>query len=151
MGSVFCTVAITVERYLSVCHPNNECPGKFLLVPTPIIFAIIYNIPKFFELEATPKNNAYGNKSIIPLIGNETYYDDEYQRNVTDVVEDIGYRGTALRLNHWYVVLYVFWSKFLLVEIFPWVTVIVLNICIWRKIKEFKRIRRETLRKDEGK
>ena len=148
VGSVFCTVAVTVERYLSVCHPNMECRGKCLLVPVPIILSIIYNIPKFFELEATPRFDEKGNKNIHQ--SNETFYDDQYQINVTQVVEDIGYRGTALRLNHWYVVLYVFWSKFLLVEIFPWVIVIALNVCIWRKIKEFKRIRRETLRKDEG-
>ena len=125
-----------------------ECRGKCLLVPVPIILSIIYNIPKFFELEATPRFDEKGNKNIHQ--SNETFYDDQYQINVTQVVEDIGYRGTALRLNHWYVVLYVFWSKFLLVEIFPWVIVIALNVCIWRKIKEFKRIRRETLRKDEG-
>ena len=150
VGSVFVTVAITVERYLSVCYPNLECRGKSLLVPIPMIFAIIYNLPKFFELEATPQNDENGNKIINQSINYEIYYDDQYQKNITHVVEDIGYRGTALRLNHWYVVLYVFWSKFLLVDIFPWITVIVLNICIWRKIKDFRRFRRETLRKHDG-
>ena len=147
MGSVFVTVAITVERYLSVCHPNIECCGKCLLVPIPIATAVIYCIPKFFELEAT----SFVDENINQLAKNETYYDDENRLNITETVEDIGYRGTALRLNHWYIVLYVFWSKFLLVDIFPWVTIIVLNVFIWRKIKEFKRIRRETLRKEEGK
>ena len=150
VGSVFVTVAITVERYLSVCYPNLECRGKSLLVPIPMIFAIIYNLPKFFELEATPQNDENGNKIINQSINYEIYYDDQYQKNITHVVEDIGYRGTTLRLNHWYVVLYVFWSKFLLVDIFPWITVIVLNICIWRKIKDFRRFRRETLRKQDG-
>ena len=150
VGSVFITVAITVERYLSVCHPNIECKGKCLLVPVPVILAIIYNIPKFFELETISYNYESTNESNNHFVANETFYDDHNQTYVIHEVEDIGYRGTALRLNHWYVVLYVFWSKFLLVEIIPWVTVIVLNVCIWRKIKEFKRIRRETLRKDEG-
>ena len=147
---MFVTVAITVERYLSVCYPNLQCRGKCLLVPIPVVFAIIYNIPKFFELEATPQNDN-GNKIIHQSSNYKTIYDDQYQKNITQIVEDIGYRGTALRLNHWYVVLYVFWSKFLLVDIFPWVTVIILNIFIWRKIKDFKRIRRETLRKEDGK
>ena len=127
-----------------------NCRGKCLLVPIPVGLAIIYNIPKFFELEATTKNYEKANESNYQLITNETFYDDHNQINLTQEIEDIGYRGTALRLNHWYVVLYVFWSKFLLVEIIPWVTVIVLNVCIWKKIKEFKRIRRETLRKEEG-
>ena len=151
VGSVFVTVAITVERYLSVCYPNIECRGKSLLVPIPLIFAIIYNLPKFFELEATPKNDENGNKIFNQSTNYNIFYEDHYQENITQYVEDIGYRGTALRLNHWYVVLYVFWSKFLFVDILPWVTVIVLNICIWRKIRDFRRFRRETLRKQDGK
>ena len=142
-------MSISVERHLAIGHPTSHTPNKILFW-APILFSIIYNIPKFFELEAIPDNYESTNKSANQFIENGTFYDDRNQVNVKLEVEDIGYRGTALRLNHWYVVLYVFWSKFLLVEIIPWVTVIVLNVCIWRKIKEFKRIRRETLRKDEG-
>ena len=53
VGSVFVTIAITVERYVVVCHRTSEFKGKFLLIPLPIISAILYNIPKFFEIEAT--------------------------------------------------------------------------------------------------
>ena len=162
VGSVFITVSITIERYLSVCRPNSDthCSKPFLL-PVPITFAIIYNIPKFFELETvdTTKNNFIFSK-------NSTYEADDrviennipnaisyaaYDENVTYIVEDLGYRGTTMRLNPWYIVLYVFWSKFLLVDIIPWIMVIILNYCIWKKIQEFQRVRRTALKKEGGK
>ena len=161
VGSVFITVSITIERYLSVCHPTSAHCGKSLLLPIPVAFAIIYNIPKFFELEAIDANvsNAVPNRNdtdinidpITPnsIIENISYAD--YDINVTYIIEDLGYRGTPMRLNPWYTLLYVFWSKFLLVEIIPWVTVIILNYRIWRQIREFQRARRSNLGKESGK
>ena len=49
-----------------------------------------------------------------------------------------GYRTTWLRQNRWYIIFYVFWSKFILVELVPWVSVIVLTICTWRQIRKFQ-------------
>ena len=81
----------------------------------------------------------------------DLYYTDD-SRNITEYYDDdLGYHATALRQNYWYVVLYVFWSKFIIVDIIPWVTVIVLNFCICKQIQEFQRIRRTALGKDSGK
>ena len=53
-ASVYFTMAITLERYLTVCHPfytiSREWPTK-TIVSTISLFAIIYNIPKFFEIK----------------------------------------------------------------------------------------------------
>ena len=99
--------------------------------------AIIYNIPKFFELEtvevvyfnATYDENPMttGASFINGSHGIENDNGVDVVRNETTVVEDLGYRGTPMRLNHWYYVLYVFWSKFLIVELVPWLTLIILN------------------------
>ena len=50
VGSVFLTVSISIERYLNCKYPNEKSVLKSLLVPIPTIFALLYNIPKFFEL-----------------------------------------------------------------------------------------------------
>ena len=51
---------------------------------------------------------------------------------------DKGYRTTWLRNNRWYIIFYVFWSKFILVEIVPWITVIILTTFTWKKIRQFQ-------------
>ena len=53
-GSIYTTMAITIERYITVCHPFfkislNWSPKKYII---PIlIFSWAYNVPKFLELE----------------------------------------------------------------------------------------------------
>ena len=169
VGSVFVTVSVTIERYYSVCQPTSEFRFKWLLIPLPIICAFIYNIPKFFELEMdatdieeveipdkqnlTHDVNALGIKNYIFDNQSDQYYTDDVS-NITeyyDAPDDLGYHATRLRQNYWYVVLYVFWSKFIFVDIIPWVTVIVLNFRICKQIQEFRRIRRTALGKDSGK
>ena len=55
-----------------------------------------------------------------------------------------GLRATPMRSNRWYIIFYSVLSKLLLVEIIPWVAVIVFNYLIWKKIREFQ-ARRERL------
>lgn len=50
VGSVGVTVSIAFERYFSVCQPTTEFTQKYLLGIIPISFALLYNIPKFFEI-----------------------------------------------------------------------------------------------------
>ena len=152
VGSVFITVSIAIERYLSVCQQTSEHRFKSLLIPIAVTSAVIYNIPKFFELETVendPVNTVIANKNYTVSSAKHEQLNNISKEN--EVLEELGYRGTPLRLNHWYYVLYVFWSKILFVEIIPWITVIILNFCIWRKIKEFQRTRRALLRKEDGK
>ena len=144
---------------------SSETRFKSILVGFPIFFAITYNIPRFFELETIPRffelettiNDTYfSNKAAIN--GSEIYYNSEEfvgvnnitvlvncTLNKTYVVEDLGYGGTLMRQNYLYIVFYIFWSKFIFIELVPWVTVFVLNLMIWKKVREFEAIRRESL------
>ena len=175
VGSVVLTVSITVERYLSVCHPNRDFCVKSLLVPFPVMFAILYSIPKFFELESvevidsqylsnktmTLNEEGYSNMTTAAAGTTPTpFIEVQEGTNYTNfnngsMEEDVlrthlTYRGTKMRLNPWYIIFYVFWSKFLFVEIIPWVTVVILNYRIWRQIQNFKETRRTALGKDDG-
>jgi hypothetical protein len=45
-GSVYVTMAVTVERYFAIVHPLKKFKMKKALLPVAIIFAITYNVPK---------------------------------------------------------------------------------------------------------
>ena len=70
VGSVVLTLSISIERYCSVCHSTCHFRAKSLLLPLPIAFAIIYNVPKFFELKS------------------ETVYESICDTNLTDNPEN---------------------------------------------------------------
>ena len=148
------TLSITIERYCSVCHSTCQFRAKSLLLPLPVAFSIIYNIPKFFELRSEtfhdntmPHEMSTDNQTIMQMI---VSYNDTIS-NYTTPEPSIIIVGTAIRRNPWYIIIYVFWSKFLLVEIVPYVLMIVMNILIWRSIQEFAKIRRNLLGINEGK
>ena len=52
-GSVYCTMAISMERYLTVCHPfytaSTKWSAKRYIIPI-LFISVIYNFTRFFEL-----------------------------------------------------------------------------------------------------
>ena len=162
VGSIYATVSITIERFLSIKRQQNfENRFKSLLVGFPIFFAITYNIPRFFELETTTDNGNYdmtqvldgqqrSNRTKESNDFNETTIAQNCTLNTTYIVEDLGYQGTEMRQNQLYIVLYIFWSKFLFIELIPWVTVFILNLLIWKSVRKFEIIRRTTLGIENG-
>ena len=145
VGSVFLTIAITIERYVNVCHPTTDFKMMRCLIPLPIISAILFNIPKFFEIETIQHSNSTNN---INEIDEQVLMTNDSRGLIK--VENVGYRGTTLRLNYWYIILYVTWSKLLFVEIFPWVIIIALNILIWKRIRQYKSTRMKVFCKNDG-
>ena len=152
VGSVGVTVSISIERYLSICHQNNE--RKSLLVIIPTLFAILYNIPRFFELLACTEsqmNAQIWNNSSITYNSENTTSENGQDATNSSIVEvectPEGLRGTPMRQNRWYIIFYSVVSKLLLVEIIPWITVIVLNYLIWKKIQEFQANRQRVMGK----
>merc|ERR1712051_672304 len=87
---------------------------KKALLPIAIFFAILYNIPKFFEFHT------------IHFSG------DQYQ-----------FYKTTLREDPYYITFYVFWSKVIFMEIIPYILIISLNGCIIRNIVSSFRFRKQ--------
>ena len=48
-GSVYVTMAVTIERYFAIVHPLKDFKIKKALLPIAVLFAIVYNIPKVIQ------------------------------------------------------------------------------------------------------
>ena len=71
-GSVYCTVSISIERYLTVCHPfyiaGKDWPAKLYILPI-IIFSVLYNVSRFFEMRIKynfPNSESINNNHTTP-------------------------------------------------------------------------------------
>ena len=56
VGSVFTTLAVSLESYFAVCHPLwiriRRCPPAMYIILVTV-FAFAFNIPKFLEFEVS--------------------------------------------------------------------------------------------------
>ena len=55
VGSVYVTLAVTFERFHAIICPLRHFRRKKYMLPFCISFAILYNIPKYFELKIEVK------------------------------------------------------------------------------------------------
>jgi len=115
-GSVYFTIAISIERYLLVCKNRRSLERYHVAwIITPVIlFSLAYNLPRFFELQV---------------------YQDEYS-NSTHVIP------TDMRMHHLYVHIYIVWINLFVMGIIPYALLITLNIWIFRKLWTIKHERR---------
>lgn len=117
-ASVYLTLTVSLERFVAVCHPLRArslctCGRAKLYVVGIIVFSIVYNLPKFFE--ATIQTEWYAE-------GNVTVYCA---------------RPTHLRLNEVYVNVYIHWCYLIFVYLLPFLSLAVLNACIYRQVSAF--------------
>ena len=177
VGSVGVTVSIAFARYMTVCHPTTQFSRKYLLGVIPIAFALLYNIPKFFEISHCSIQETYltywhNFKQTKLLSFNETDPNSSTELDTRDkqlieflfhpnntgllktleeakgtsvMCDPHDHRPSEFTINKWYLVLYKFLSNLLLVEIIPWITVIVLNVFVWKESNRFHQKRRELL------
>ncbi len=51
VGSVYVTLAVTFERFHAIICPLKHFGWKKYMLPFAVFVAIVYNIPKYFEME----------------------------------------------------------------------------------------------------
>ena len=162
-GGVYFTMVITLERYLTVCHPfymfTRNWSSKPIVVGI-IFFAITYNIPKFLET-STAYELCYFNQTnkedVHTMIYSSTTCEFEilsrgliknftssFSANLT-VEEDFFVETTSfykyaikpsqMRLNSIYVQVYAVYMNFFINGVGPFTLIIVLNILILRQLQ----------------
>ena len=56
VGSVYVTLAVTFERFHAIICPLRHFKRKKYMLPACIVFAVVYNLPKYFELQILVRN-----------------------------------------------------------------------------------------------
>lgn len=97
-GSVYCTLAISIERYLTVCHPfytaSKKWPAKNYIVAI-IIFSVLYNISRFFEL----RTKSFDSADINETKENETFYEYHTIANIYEHVSAMDHSDMPVKYD----------------------------------------------------
>ena len=87
VGSVFMTLSVTIERFFAIAYPLKKIQLKRGLILFSVLGAIVYNVPRFFELrmvsvtELDPDTNE--NKTVssparpdisFPVLNDQLFY-----------------------------------------------------------------------------
>jgi hypothetical protein len=117
------TMAITLERYFAIVKPLESFKCKKALGPLTVAFAIAWNIPRFFEWKIVRQKN-------------EEMYASK------DNWEDFEIHQSEFRKGIHYDLYYRVWLTFIIIEAIPYLTIIILNAMILRKIVKSYTFRR---------
>ena len=127
-GNTYLTVAVSVERYLTICRPlyhrahSWNAPIYFI----PILsFAVIYNIPKFFELKWCDSTDNISTNGTV----NSTCHTNNSSELTNNIVP------TDMRTDPIYFQVYFVWCNFIINGIIPFIVLITLNILILKQLK----------------
>ena len=119
-GSIYFTLALSIERYLVICRPllyNSTSWITRWIMAGCILFSIIFNFPKFFEYE-------WGlEKQFI----NGTLHEEQ------TII------ATNLLKNNAYVQIYLIWSDLIFHGIIPFMALIILNTFVLMEMMRYER------------
>ena len=125
------TVVLAIERYIAVTRPieyhinvtsSGASPWRRVLkylIPT-VTFSILFNIPKFFELDSVTHTNQV-----------EVFNDVTNSSELVNVTS-VGYKMTDLRLDSNYALYYVHLARLFVTGIIPFSALVYLNKGIYR-------------------
>ena len=135
-------MSVTIERLIAVVAPLHRMKKStsIQIMVASFIVSVVYNQPRFFEIE-TVATKAADQDDDSPV--SETIKIAQFIRekiiasklnitlntiSITFVIQTEFVQPTALRLNPYYIQVYLIWMKIVLVELIPYVVILVANI-----------------------
>ena len=99
VGSTAVTVSLSIERYLAFGQHTSNTSNK-LLFWAPIIFPVVYSVPKFFELSSCEALHQSITQHHLNTTGTDFTYDlqNDYHNNATQKDDSINL--VHLNLTH---------------------------------------------------
>ena len=130
-GNTYLTVAVSVERYLTICRPlyhrAHSWKAKFFYIPI-LSFSIVYNTPKFFELKWVQRKSTEIESANASLEVSHTNVSSELSQSIIP---------TDMRTNPIYFQVYFVWSNFIINGIIPFILLITLNVLILNQLRVY--------------
>jgi len=98
MATVWMVVVLTVHRYVAICRPLHAAQYNTMAhvrkaVAAVWIFAVVYNLPRFFEREVVAK-------TVVPWIPAETPATSPDFTSSSDFVQITSPNSTSFTINH---------------------------------------------------
>ena len=140
VGSVFTTVSIPIQHLMVMKFPQKEQRIGRYIIGFLWAIAILYNIPRFFEFQTEPTImvETVRNGTIMPLTYFKNSSDILENENMTAFLQPVYHQ--ALRNNPIYVQAYLFWSKLIFIELFPYLLMISVSICVRKKLRKMSSV-----------
>ena len=151
LSSIYMTVTLAFERYQAITDPvqyrirgvRTSMNQQLLTHLLPgVIFAVIYYIPKFFELYVGDRNecNYHSNGTIL---NNSSITEETQKRDAKEnCMPMYGLMPTSLRTNPLYVFWYIIVSNLTLTAFLPLCVLTFLNCRIITSLKKFSENKR---------
>ena len=154
-GSIYFTILITIERYLTVCHPFYMFRRRYQTTTVIIlvaVFSFAYNLPRFFEIKMQLEHESdwYSGDMFHATLGQDgvrlirVSHDikNSTAANQTTSALDIilpSYKykfvPTKFRMNSYYFRLYSLYGNLFVNGVIPFAVLIVLNVLIIRGLR----------------
>ena len=140
-GSIYITMAICIERYFVVCRPfwyhEQAIPSRAYTVPI-LLFSVIYNIPRFFEVRTTIQNGNFNTTNITDVTKSNELIEltnksiQMTQDDTSDVV--YGFEPTQMRQNVTYYGIYHIGCAIIFQFLIPLFVLVFGNLMILRQL-----------------
>ncbi|XP_023339076.1 FMRFamide receptor [Eurytemora carolleeae] len=124
--SVYLTISLTLERYISIVYPLLSITSRptrtsvYLSVPS-IIFSILFTLPNYFMLHTEERRE-------LPHLSSKFQLPKENQ--------ELEFRWANFRSNEAYITVYVLWLHLIFINILPFCVLLWLNRIIYKKLSE---------------
>ena len=144
-GTIFMTVAISIERFLGICYPLHLPPQNrkawYYIIPVTLL-SILVNLPKFFEAHIEWLKEDVTilkmNMSDISLLNLLSDSDEANTPNGTHYDHIPILKATDIRTDSNYIKFYVTYCRMFFTVIIPFIALLTINLRIIADLNKLK-------------